>query len=326
MSLEPESHGTDGDRSTRDGASPVGATGTSLILAPLPQPAIGLGLQSRHLVWGAGFLLALGLGTIGVATIRSGTTAPPVVQAVQADASTQVLHRLEEEVARLKGSVDTLRVGDATRQDESMRGLRKSVDNLKQEIDQVKTTDGITLAQLSTKIDKTDHDPNPKLAEIMARLEKLDRDPAAKNGEGAAQKLAEVQSRLERVERQIASPAVTGTIPAAPRPLAAAPVQTPPLTLAAIPAPLPRPVAKQDVTLVPAADPKAPPAKAPTVAGWVLRDVYDGMALVEARGGDLREISPGEYLPGVGEVRSIERRGRSWVVLTSRGVIENSTW
>ena len=36
----------------------------------------------------------------------------------------------------------------------------------------------------------------------------------------------------------------------------------------------------------------------------------------------MREIAPGQYLPGVGEVRSIERRGRSWVVVTSRGIIE----
>ena len=83
---------------------------------------------------------------------------------------------------------------------------------------------------------------------------------------------------------------------------------------------------KPDAATSQMAETRPLPAKPATVGGWVVRDVYDGMALVEARRGDLREISPGEYLPGAGEVRSIERRGRSWVVLTSQGVIDNSTF
>ena len=62
-------------------------------------------------------------------------------------------------------------------------------------------------------------------------------------------------------------------------------------------------------------------AKPATIDGWLLRDVYGGVALVEGRAG-LREVAPGEYVPGVGEIRSIERRGRSWVVVTSRGLIQ----
>ena len=53
----------------------------------------------------------------------------------------------------------------------------------------------------------------------------------------------------------------------------------------------------------------------------MLRDVYGGVALLEGRAG-LREVAPGEFLPGVGEIRSIERRGRGWVVVTSRGIIQ----
>lgn len=54
----------------------------------------------------------------------------------------------------------------------------------------------------------------------------------------------------------------------------------------------------------------------------MLRDVYDGVALLQGRAGGLREVAPGQYVPGIGEIQSIERRGRSWVVITSRGIIE----
>ena len=56
------------------------------------------------------------------------------------------------------------------------------------------------------------------------------------------------------------------------------------------------------------------------IQGWVLRDVYDGIALVEGRGG-YREVAVGEAIPGVGKVEAIERHGRRWVVVTSQGVI-----
>jgi hypothetical protein len=47
---------------------------------------------------------------------------------------------------------------------------------------------------------------------------------------------------------------------------------------------------------------------------------------VQGRSGGLREVGPGEYLPGAGQIRSIERRGRTWVVMTSQGVIGTDTF
>jgi hypothetical protein len=55
--------------------------------------------------------------------------------------------------------------------------------------------------------------------------------------------------------------------------------------------------------------------------GWVLREVYDGAALVESRTGRLHEVTPGRNLPTVGRVEAIERRGRIWVVVTAKGII-----
>jgi hypothetical protein len=61
----------------------------------------------------------------------------------------------------------------------------------------------------------------------------------------------------------------------------------------------------------------------PVIRNWVVRGVYDGVALVESAQGAV-EVAPGEFLPGAGRVRSIERSGRGWIVVTSRGVIDSA--
>jgi hypothetical protein len=63
------------------------------------------------------------------------------------------------------------------------------------------------------------------------------------------------------------------------------------------------------------------PAKEKPVDSWVLRDVFAGVALVESRDGYLREVVPGSILPKAGRVEAIERRGRTWVVVTQKGII-----
>jgi hypothetical protein len=67
-------------------------------------------------------------------------------------------------------------------------------------------------------------------------------------------------------------------------------------------------------------DPKVATKHVP-VEGWILREVYDGAALVEARNGRLHEVVPGQNLPSVGRIEGIERRGKAWVVVTSKGFI-----
>jgi hypothetical protein len=69
--------------------------------------------------------------------------------------------------------------------------------------------------------------------------------------------------------------------------------------------------------------PKAAPAAAtstPVVKGWTLREVYDDVAVLEGRRGTI-EVERGATAPGVGRVKSIERRGGEWVVVTDRGLI-----
>lgn len=59
---------------------------------------------------------------------------------------------------------------------------------------------------------------------------------------------------------------------------------------------------------------------------WAVREVYDGVAMLEDRKRRLVEVGPGDTVPGVGRIESIERRGKSWVVVTRQGIIMPQTW
>jgi hypothetical protein len=66
--------------------------------------------------------------------------------------------------------------------------------------------------------------------------------------------------------------------------------------------------------------------KSETVDNWALRDVYDGVAILEHRRRRLVEVGAGDTVPGLGRVEAIERRGRNWVVVTRQGVITPQSW
>lgn len=123
-------------------------------------------------------------------------------------------------------------------------------------------------------------------------------------------KLSSLEERLERMEGQIMTTlASLSTKPAAPP--------------APAPAPAAAPAAPVQATEA-AVREEAPAPKSlrnEPVDGWVLREVYDGAALVESRNRRLYEVMPGGILPGVGKVEAIERRGARWVVLTDKGFI-----
>ena len=267
-------------------------------------------INPSHGMIAAAVALVLGGGFVAGAQFLGGKAAPVAATAQigpPPETTASLLHHVQDEVHTLKVSLDSLRAsGENTRQDEAIRSLKKSVDVLKQDLEATKASNAGAVAQLVAKLDRLDRDPTPKLAEISARLDRIDKEPSPKLAEIAAKleqiktdpsspKLAEITARLERIEHQVSSPVSTASISAPSRPAPAA---------------------------APSSDePKTPPKPA-TVEGWMLRDVYGGVALLEGRSGGLREVAPGQYVPGVGEIRSIERRGRSWVVVTSRGIIE----
>ena len=132
------------------------------------------------------------------------------------------------------------------------------------------------------------------------RLDKLEK--------AQAEPMARIAKLSETVDKLRATP------PAAPaQAAAAAPARETTGSIA------PTQVATAAAAPAPAA-PKTEVGRLPTVEGWRLRDVANGGALIEGRGG-LYEVYAGDPIPGVGRVDAIRRQDGRWVVVTSKGLI-----
>jgi regulator of replication initiation timing len=192
--------------------------------------------------------------------------------------------KMTEDLRLLKTDVESLRATLAQSVSaNNQHALDKGLDGLKTRLDAAKTETGAAIADLATKV------------------EHLQRDPAAK--------LGELSERLERIERQTAAPLVTGSI--APVPIKASPGL---------------PLANRTKAEPPQVKPQTSvrAKKAPElITSWVVRDAYDGIALVENARGSI-EVALGETIPGAGTVKAIERRGDGWIVITSRGLIDSA--
>ena len=132
----------------------------------------------------------------------------------------------------------------------------------------------------------------------LDKLEKAQAEPMARIA-----KLSETVDKLRATPP--AAPAQAAATPARETTGSIAPTQV--ATAAAAPAPVP-------------AAPKTEVGRLPTIEGWVLRDVANGGALIEGRGG-LYEVYAGDPIPGVGRVDAIRRQDGRWVVVTSKGLI-----
>lgn len=148
-----------------------------------------------------------------------------------------------------------------------------------------------------------------------------------RRGQDMLAKLGQALDRLERIERSARDVQVTGSVgagaaqgaavhPASAPPATAAPGVTP-ASATPVPHPIQRPAA--------VAGARAPERPATVLNGWALRDVYNGIALIEGRRG-LAEVVPGQQIAGAGRVQAIRRQGRDWVVVTDRGIITPQRW
>jgi hypothetical protein len=179
---------------------------------------------------------------------------------------------------------------DVVRLTGDMRVLKDLVQAMKDSFDQARSeTAGQQriLIERTDAIERTAQDAAAKVAHVLDASGRLERASADAGG-----KLVGLAGRLDDIERQAKAAAV--------KPVATAPDG---------------PSHTGSVPEVKAASKDMP------LEGWVLRDVYAGVALVESRGGRLHEVVPGTRLPNVGRVEAIERRGRTWVVVTSKGII-----
>jgi hypothetical protein len=106
----------------------------------------------------------------------------------------------------------------------------------------------------------------------------------------------------ERFDRAGSQQDITGSI--------SAPLSVP----AAAPVPTPRPAPRA------AAVESQPPARAPVVQDWSIRNARDGFVYVEGHG-EVYQVAPGAPLPGLGPVESIKRQDGRWMVVTPKGII-----
>lgn len=150
------------------------------------------------------------------------------------------------------------------------------------------------IAALKSSIDQTARNGSVQLNKTNDRLEKVEK--------AQAEPMAKLAKLSETVEKLRTTPQVTAAaaMPAAAREVTG--TVTPPATAAA------------------AAASKPEVGRLPIVDGWALRDVGNGGALIEGRGG-VYEVYAGDPVPGLGRVDAIRRQDGRWVVVTSRGLI-----
>ncbi|MFE1602905.1 hypothetical protein [Methylobacterium sp. ID0610] len=164
--------------------------------------------------------------------------------------------------------------------------------------ERARTESGARFGQLAERIDrvaKLGGDAGTKLAALTEKLDHLDREQSAR--------LAALGETIGR-QHAAAAPAA----PAAPTAAVAKTASAEPALTGSLPD-----------------KPAAKPAPA-VVDSWVLRDVYDGVAMIENRNRRLVEVGPGDTVPGIGRVETIERRGKTWVVVTKSGLITSQMW
>ncbi|HEX8165380.1 MAG TPA: hypothetical protein VF601_06270 [Beijerinckiaceae bacterium] len=200
---------------------------------------------------------------------------------------------------------------EAARMAADIQALKGTLGGLKDSVERAKQDAAGRFAQVSERLDRAQKADQEVAARLAALAERADLGP----------KLAQVAERLDRMEKHAAA-AHAAAAQAVAKPVVAATSE--PLRTGSIPEA--KPVPPQEVPRSEHAKAEPRPEKAMPIEGWVLREVYDGMALIEGRNKRLHEIAPGQSLPGIGKVEAIERRGRAWVVVTNRGIITSQPW
>jgi hypothetical protein len=243
-------------------------------------------------------------GVITVSSISYGNQ-----QAHSLEAQTAEAQNIEDAVKTLKARIGAL---EGARRDEAA-DLRRTATELKSGVAGARDASA-TLAQLSARFDRLEHDQDARIEKLG---ERIDHDATTRNTDAAAHN-ADIAARLEKLEKKVAAPIVASlalppVAPAAPPPKPPTPTPAPALTAPVFGAG----VSKETTGSI------LPAPVRPVIRSWIVREVHDGVAVVEGPYG-YREIEPGEYLPGAGRVERIERHGNDWQVVTSQGMINGA--
>lgn len=209
---------------------------------------------------------------------------------------------------------------EASRLNAEIERLGKSLATLRESNEALRNESKSRGSNLNERFAKLEQGFEKKFAALGDKLELSDREQTGR--------IAGLASQIEKAEKRAAAAAQQAEKAAArPEPRAEAKAE---------PKPEPKSEAKAEKAEKPEKAEKAEPtqtgsisepkAKPETIETWAVREVYDGIALLEDRRRRLIEVAAGESVPGIGRVEAIERRGRSWVVVTKQGVITTQSW
>ena len=194
---------------------------------------------------------------------------------------------------------------------EDIRHLRASLDALRASVHEDKTSAQVRVLQAALENVQTGLSTiHNDTAQLNGKIDKVAHEPAAK--------LQLLSERVAKLEKGGVDLTATASIPAADA------AKTP----ATVPVPPAKPLAAKSANIKLAS---AEPAKTQTetadetgkpqvISGYVVRDVYEGVALIEGRRGTM-EVIPGVGIPGAGIVKSIDRKGNGWTVTTTKGLV-----
>ncbi|SDN16603.1 hypothetical protein SAMN05216360_106126 [Methylobacterium phyllostachyos] len=273
--------------SAADAEAPEAAAPTLAVLRSLK------GIDRRTLAI-PGACLALG------ALLGGGVIAMTRSSALSSDAVAALSTTLDA------GRTETARLGsDIAQLHQVLADLRASTDTARREASTRSGALGERLAQLDKNL-------SAKTAALGERLEQVEREQNAR--------ISGLASQIDRRAATVVKPEPTQTGSLAEtravEPKAAEPkVTDAKITEAKLSDARPADVKKASLS-----------DKPPVIDAWAVREVYDGMAILENRRHRLLEIGPGETLPGFGRVEGIERRGRDWVVVTRQGLVTPQPW
>jgi hypothetical protein len=221
-----------------------------------------------------------------------------------------------------KLAADEAERGDIRALREEIRALQAKLDSLDKRSDaSERGTLESKLNSLDRKIEANHVDAANVAVQIAARLEKNDK---------SMERLEAAISANSSVPATASNDAKGGVKPApkvaAPAPAATISAKSPVPSTASNDAkgsikPAAKVAAPAPAATAGGANAKAADAARP-IGDYTVREVQDGIALVQGRAGGLYEVGPGDRLPGAGKVLGVEKIGRKWVVVTESGRID----
>ncbi|WP_026362905.1 hypothetical protein [Methylopila sp. M107] len=272
----------------------VGAAAASLATAPVLTDSIET-------------VAAIDARQVGFATNLDATGQQS--QQKKAAALSRDVGSMKSEIARLQRALDQSRAnqaalskttaGQAAAASDEVKTLKSEIANLQKTLDGARGEAAAKIDGLTAKLDQSRQDAG-QVAQLKERLERFEK-LAALDRTPPAQKHAD----------QRAEPETTGSVD---RDARREPARAEPT-----------PEKAADKAAKTEARPEEPRQAArddnrQVVRNWTVREVVRGVALLEGRDGMI-EVERGSRAPGIGRVRSIERRDGQWVVVTDRGVV-----